>query len=90
MKAQFGMQSSAAIASSLVVASLVALAASPAGAQSYTLIDLTPAAGNAVATEISGGIAAGYASAGIFGTAYRATLWDGVSSLDLHPSVARR
>lgn len=87
MKAKFGMQSSAAIASSLVAASLVALAASPAGAQSYTLIDLTPAAGNAVATEISGGIAAGYASTGIFGTAYRATLWDGVSSLDLHPSA---
>lgn len=87
MKAQFGMQSSAAIVSSLVVASLVALAALPAGAQHYTLIDLTPAAGNAAATDISGGIAAGYASPGIGGTEYRATLWDGVNSLDLHPSV---
>lgn len=87
MKQQFGMQGSAAVASSLVMASLAMLAAAPAGAQSYTLIDLSPAAGNAVATEIADGIAAGYASPGIFGTAYRATLWDGVSSLDLHPSA---
>lgn len=87
MKQQFGMQGSAAVTSSLVMASLVMLAAAPAGAQSYTLIDLSPAAGNAVATEIADGIVAGYASPGIFGTAYRATLWDGVSSLDLHPSA---
>ncbi len=56
-------------------------------AQIYTVVDLTPAAGNASATDISGGIAAGYSAPGIFGTAYRATLWDGGGvDIDLHPS----
>lgn len=86
MKRSFGNRIAVAVAASALAASL---AGSPSStqAQTYTVVDLSPAAGNAVATEITEGFVAGYASPGIFGTAYRATLWDGASVVDLHPSV---
>lgn len=79
---------SATLATSLLLALGVNLSStSTALAQTYVLVDLTPTAGNAVAMDVSGGIAAGYSSPGVFGTAYRASLWDGIDSADLHPSA---
>lgn len=69
-----------------ILAGLLSMAASQVPAQTYTLVDLTPAAGNAVATDISGGMVAGYAGGVIFGTATRATVWDGATRIELHPS----
>ncbi|MCC7375111.1 MAG: hypothetical protein IT581_10700 [Verrucomicrobiales bacterium] len=86
MKQHFGIKNSATVASSLILASLAVLT-NPAQAQDYTLIDLSAGAGNSVATKITDGVAVGYVSPGIFGTAYRATLWDGAGQLDLHPSA---
>lgn len=69
-----------------IAVGLIACAAAEAAAQnSYTVIDLTPSAGNAVAEGLTGGVAAGYAGAGIFTSLTRATLWDGAASADLHP-----
>ncbi len=55
-------------------------------AQSYTLIDLSPDAGNGVATTLSGGVAAGYVASGIYGTLARATVWTDTATVDLHPA----
>lgn len=88
MKYQTNSARSATLATSLLMVLGVNLAsAAVASAQTYVLIDLTPDAGNAVATDFSGGVAAGYASLGVFGTAYRASLWDGIDTIDLHPSA---
>lgn len=62
------------------------LMAGYAAAQSYTVVDLSPAAGNATATGVSGNIAAGYSAPGINGTAARATVWDSQGAVDMHPA----
>ena len=64
----------------------LSLLAANAKAQSYTVIDLTPGAGNATATSVSGGVAAGSSAAGIFSTAARAMVWDASGATDLHPA----
>lgn len=72
----------------VTLAALGALTLSSTVAQSYTLVDLTPTAGNAVATTINASLAGGYSSPGIFGTAYRAQLWNGQNTTDLHPAAS--
>lgn len=69
-----------------LAAGFAALTAADLGAQSYSLIDLTPNAGNGVAAGISGGIAAGYVSSSVFGTSTHAMLWDSTGASDLHPA----
>lgn len=70
-----------------VLVTAVLLGAFPAAfAQSYTLIDLSPDAGNGVATTLSGGAAAGYVAGGIYGTLARATVWTDTATVDLHPA----
>ncbi len=71
----------------IVAAGLCALVAGAAQAQTYTVIDLTPNSGNAVAEGISGGVAAGHSAGPIFGTQSRAVLWDASGEIDLHPSL---
>lgn len=70
----------------IVALGLAALASMEARSQSYTLIDLTPTAGNGVATGIDAGVAAGYTADAIFGTLTRATLWTDAGTVDLHPT----
>lgn len=70
----------------IVALGLAALASTEARSQSYTLIDLTPTAGNGVATGIDAGVAAGYTADAIFGTLTRATLWTDAGTVDLHPT----
>lgn len=61
--------------------------AATAHAQSYSLIDLTPSAGNGVAGGISQGVSAGYTSSVIFGSSTHAILWGATGAVDLHPSA---
>lgn len=70
----------------LLALGLSALMGSNLNAQTYTVVDLTPDAGNGVATGISGGVVAGYTAGGIYGSLTRATLWDATGTTDLHPS----
>jgi hypothetical protein len=72
-------------ASGILLAGLVSLAAAKASAQTYTVVDLSPTAGNAVANGISGGVAGGGTARGIFDTFTRATLWTGAGDIELHP-----
>lgn len=65
---------------------LAALATTAVQAQTFTAIDLTPAAGNGVATDITAGVVAGYTAPGIYSSFTRATLWDGIAVTDLHPA----
>jgi hypothetical protein len=75
-------------AASLTLALALALARiGSAEAQSYTLVDLTPNAGNGVATGISAGVAAGYSATAIFSSLTHALLWDGTGATDLHPTA---
>lgn len=66
--------------------SIAALLAVGTQAQTYTVVDLTPNAGNGVATGISAGVAAGYAASAIYGTQARALLWTADEPTDLHPA----
>lgn len=70
----------------MIIAGVLSLASLPTLAQTYTVVDLTPSAGNAVATALAGDLVAGYAGPVIYGASTRATAWDGTSTSDLHPS----
>lgn len=78
---------STVLSRSVLAACLVTLSAVPARPQSYTLVDLTPEAGNATARGIFGGVVGGSSAAGINGTLSHALLWDGGGALDLHPAA---
>lgn len=71
----------------LIATCFAAFAVATAHAQTYSVIDLSPAAGNGVATGISGGVAAGYAANAIYGTAARASVWTGSGTINLHPGM---
>lgn len=61
--------------------------AASAHAQSYSVIDLTPNAGNGVAGGVSQGVPAGYSASAVFGSATHAMLWNATGAVDLHPSA---
>lgn len=65
---------------------LTGLLSSPALAQDYLLIDLSPASGNGLANGVNGTWAAGTVAEAIFGTSTRATLWTEEGRFDLHPA----
>ena len=68
-------------------AAALALMAGTAAAQTYTVTDLTPSAGNATATGLIPGLAGGYSSPAINGSSARALAWDSAGEVDLHPSA---
>ncbi len=73
--------------SQALAAALAAVASASALAQSYTVIDLTPTAGNAIANSVEGGVAVGYEAPLINSALLRAKIWAPEGTLDLHPAI---
>lgn len=70
----------------LAAVCLSVLSALSVSAQTYTVVDLAPTSAFSIANGISASGAAGCTAASISLGAARATLWDGASTIDLHPA----
>ncbi|MEY4385957.1 MAG: hypothetical protein RLY20_1240 [Verrucomicrobiota bacterium] len=71
----------------LLATSLTAALALSAVAQSYTVVELAPTSPVSIAYGLSSSGAVGNVSPTLSTVGARATLWDGVNQIDLHPAI---